>query len=504
MHSEEPIRSVLIVGGGIAGWMTATYLSVFLRPLGCRIEVLESADLGTIGVGEATLPRLVTLLRNLRLDEPEFMRSCGATYKLGTRFDDWQGSGHRYWHPYGVCGGTIDGIELFHPWLRAHLAGADPHAFSDHSMQARVAEALKAPRPLNGTSPIMDSGAYGYHLDATALATFLKGVATGQGVSEHFDEVEGVEIGDDGAIAAVRTKGGRDLSADLYIDCTGFAGLLIERALGDPWVDWSDTLLCDRVVLSPLPHDPELPPFTQASALSAGWRWRIPLSHRVGTGYLYSSRHCDDEAATAELIGSLPPREAVGTAPRYLRLRTGRRSAFWVANCVAVGTAGSFIEPLESTGIHFVQMALEALVEYFPDRCFDPILRRDYNAALGRACDETRDFVLLHYLLSNRDQDPFWRDARAVRPPDSLAEALERYDATGAVLAPGSPFSATSYHFIYAGNGRLPRRPNPQVNRIDPVETLAILERIRTRNAALAAALPTHRALIQAIHERVW
>jgi len=503
MSSPDPIRSILIVGGGLAGCMAALYLQRFLRFDQCLITLVESANVETIGVGEATSPRLVGFLRNLRLDETAFMRACHATYRLGTRFVDWRGPGHEYWQPFGVGGGWIDGVELFHPWLRAHRLGSAPAAYADYSLQAQAAQALKAPRPLTGSSPMMDAGGYAFHLDAAALAAHLRELSIGAGLIHLFDEVATVERDAAGDLACIRTQAGRELSADLYLDCTGARGLLIEGALGDRWIDWSDLLPCDRAVVTPLPRDPAAPPYTSIDAAAAGWRWRFPLSHRAGAGQVYSSRHLDDDGAAAHLLATLSPPERLGAVPRFLRTRVGRRSACWSHNCVAIGPAAGSCEPLEATGIDLIQLAIEALMEHFPDRRFDPVLRRDYNAALSLVHDEVRDLTLLHYLLGERDDTPFWRDARAVPVPTSLTEAMERHDATGAVRTSGA-FPSTSYHFICAGNGRLPRRPSPQVNRIDPTEAASIMARILSQNQALIATLPTHRALLQSIHEPAW
>jgi tryptophan halogenase len=504
MNSPDPIRSILIVGGGTAGWMAALYLTRFLHYGPCRITLVESANLDTIGVGETSNPRLLAFLRNLRLDEAAFIRACNATYNLGTCLTGWQGPGHEYWHPFGVCGGTIDGLDLFHPWLRAHRQGIAAAAYTDYSLQVQAARALKAPCPLTGTSPIMETGSYAFHLDAAALATHLRRIAIAEGVVSLFDEVEAVDLDAAGAIARLRTQSGRELTADLYLDCTGISSQLIEGALGAPWRDASDLLPCDRMVFTPLPRSPEPPPYTLVRAADAGWHWQFPLSHRDGAGYVYSSRHLDDEGAAAELLAAIPPPRRLGAVPRFLRTRVGWRSAPWTRNCVAIGPAAGYLEPLGPPGIHLIQIAIEALLERFPDRHFDPVLVRDYNAILEQVFTEARDFILLHYLLATREDTPFWREVRAATVPDSLGEAMERYAAIGLVWTPGSPFPPASYHFIYAGNDRLPRRPSPHVSRIDPAEAQAIMDQILKRNQALVATLPTHRALLQSIHEWTW
>ena len=502
MHEPENLKHLLVVGGGTAGWITAALLNRILGPLGCRITLVESANIATIGVGEATVPSLVRFVRVMGFDEDEFMRHTAATYKLGIKFTDWVRNDHSYWHPFGVCGGIIDKINLFHFWFMLRQAGGNVGSYASHSLQALLGDEGKAPRPAKGGSPIIESGAYAYHIDALALADFLKGVATKNGVSHIFDDVSHVVIGRDGVIANLLTESGRRLSADLFIDCTGFTGKLIEQGLGDPWIDWSNQLLSDRAVVLRLPPVAQMAPYTQAAAMPAGWIWQIPLSHRVGTGYVYSSRHQDDDGAAEALAARSGMLRAPGGEPRLLKMRVGRRRTFWLKNCVSVGLSAGFLEPLESTGIYLIQRAVELLLEYLPDRQFNDVLVRAYNARMAAIYDETRDFVLLHYLLSRRDDTAFWRDSRNVTPPDSLQNLLELYDEAGKI-EPGRAtlFGETSLYFILTGAGRLPRRLLITGTDTDPARIAKVLGQIRKQNKDLAATLPAHRWLMQHLHE---
>ena len=312
--------------------MTAAYLNRFLRAVGCRITLVESPGIGTIGVGEATVPPMVEYVRELKLDEEDFMRRCKATYKLGIKFINWVEQDHAYWHPFGLCGGRIDGVDLFHYWARSLAEGHEEGPYSSYSLQCLLGETSKAPRPLRGGSPIIDSGSYAYHLDAAAMADCLKELATGEGVEHLYDEVSHVALDDEGGIASVKTAGGRSLTADLYVDCSGFRGVLIEQALGDPWIDWSPLLRCDRALVLPQ-HCEQMPPYTQATALSAGWLWKIPLSHRTGCGYVYSSTHTDEEVAVREMGDALDVKRGQPVEPRRLEFRVGRRTNSWVRNC---------------------------------------------------------------------------------------------------------------------------------------------------------------------------
>ncbi len=501
MNDSDSVKSILIVGGGTAGWMSAAYLSRFMAGSDCTITLLESPEVGTIGVGEATIPSLVKFVRTLQLDEDEFLRRCHATYKLGIQFIDWIEKDYAYWHPFGVVGAVVKGVDLFHYWLIARRAGHDAGPYTSYSLQAQLAEAGLAPRPLQGSSPIIERGAYAYHLDAGALAEYLQEIATAAGVRHVVDHVQHVPLDERGFIDRVTTAGGGELSADLYLDCTGFKALLIEQALGDQYVDWSRQLLCDRAVVTQLPRDDATQPFTRSTALDAGWVWRIPLDNRVGCGYVYSSSHVDEETAARELLDYAAGLAGAALEPRLLKMRVGRRNDFWVKNCVSVGLASGFIEPLESTGIFFIQRSLELLTEYLPDRSFHHALSETYNRRMSAIYDDVRDFIVLHYLLNRRDDKPFWRDSRSITVPDSLRARLELYDEIGIVEPVRStPFRETSWYCILAGGRRLPRRSLPPIYFPEMQGILDLLAKVKKQNAMLAATLPSHQALMDQVH----
>lgn len=501
MTDTDTISRILIVGGGTAGWMSAIMLNRFLRPNGCQVTLVESTEIGTIGVGEATIPAMVKFVRALGLDEEAFMLNCSATYKLAIRFDDWIERRHTYWHPFGICGGMIEGLDLFHFWLKGRLDGSETLNYTDYSLQARLAEQVKAPRGHEGPSPIMDTGAYAYHLDAGALAQYLSEIATREGVQHLFGEVRHVVPDGAGGIERVETADGRSLAADFFIDCTGFRGRLIEAALEDPWIDWSHYLLCDRAVTMPLARDEEMPPYTCVTALDAGWMWRIPLSSRMGCGYVYSSAHTDQDTATRELIAHSGFRRDRTADPRHLEMKVGHRTEFWKGNCVSVGLASGFIEPLESTGIFFIQRALELLLEYFPANGKNDVLTRRFNQRMKAVYDEVLDFILLHYIL-NRRNEPFWRDARNVLLPDTLTETLELYDEGSRVEAGRSEvFLEPSYYFILTGGERLPRRPHSRMEYFDFHRVREVLGKIRAQNDGFINAVSHHRELIAKIHK---
>jgi tryptophan halogenase len=494
------LQSIAIVGGGTAGWMAAIYLNRFLRRMNGKVVLVESPTLGTIGVGEATIPSLTNFVRLLRLDEKEFMRRTSATYKLGIRFDDWARNGITYWHPFGVCGARINGNDLFPYWLKRRLATGSNLPYSDYSLQALLGEAEKAPWPFGGSSRIAETGSYAYHLDASALGDYLKEIATAEGVQHLFGTVQNVTLDEQGNIASLDIGGERSLAADLFLDATGFRGRLIEETLGDPWIDWSKFMLCDRAVALPLPRGDRFPPYTLSKAMPAGWAWRIPLSSRTGNGYVYSSAHLSPDAAAEALIAQSGLPRARGADPRHLQIRLGRRTNFWLRNCVSVGLASGFVEPLESTGIHLIQRAIMLLVEYLPDRGLNDALRRAYNARMAAVYDEVRDFIVLHYVLAQRDE-PFWRDARAVPLPDTLRESLALYDESGHIESPRLQlFPETSYFFILSGNGRLPRRPIAEVDVAPAGEIWHLLDRIRADNRDFVSRMRPHADFIAELH----
>lgn len=501
----QPVRNILIVGGGTAGWVAATFLNRFLDPGYCRVTLVESAAIGTIGVGEATVPPLVAFLRAMGIDEAAFMKASHATYKLGIKFVDWHRGQDEIWHPFGVIGAAqIGGLPLFHHWLRERQDGRDSSPFVSYSLQALLGDMGRGPHPLEGNplanSAIMQQGAYAYHLDAQAFAGFLRETAVMRGVRHVVDDVRQVVLDERGFITHVDTAHHGSLHADLFLDCTGFAAALIERRLGDRFIDWSGHLLCDSAVTLRPPHDGNFHPYTRAKAMSAGWCWRIPLRHRIGTGYVYSSRFIDHAAAAAELQAHAGQPEA---EPTRLAMKVGRREHFWVNNCVAIGLAAGFLEPLESTGIYLAQKSVERLLDYFPDLGFEPELIARYNQRVAKEYDEARDFIVLHYLLNQRQNSEFWRAARELPPPDSLAATLALYDRSGHVDWQGnSLFGDTAFHAIATGFQRLPQAAHGMVRQLRAEPAWEAMQRIKAANLQLAQALPDHGELLRRLHAR--
>ena len=487
-HAASPydrrIRTIAIVGGGTAGWLAASILARALPGTGTSLSLIESAEIGTVGVGEATIPPIIDLLRFLNIDEADFIRHTQATYKLGIRFSDWRRIGESYWHPFGTFGAPINRRPFFHSWNKARSEGLNL-AFNSFSLCATLGDAGQFQFPDTRPDTVASGLKYALHFDATLVAKYLRAYAERLGVMRLERTVAGATQGPAGEINALLFADNSALTADLYLDCSGFRGLLIEQALGTGYVPWTDLLPCDRAVAFATPVMQPRPPYTESRARDAGWQWRIPLQHRVGNGYVYSSAHCTDEQAHADLasmVGVAPEAE-----PRFLRFTTGRRKAFWNRNCVALGLSSGFLEPLESTSIHLIVSGIFHLLDHFPDRDFDRSNIDSYNEELIVETERIRDFIALHYCLTQRDDTALWRDCRAMALPDSLRERIERYRGTGRVRPrAGELFTDLSWFYIFEGMGVVPERGDPLLNVIDPAQFRKILSTLSQATEAAA------------------
>lgn len=453
------IRSIAIVGGGTAGWMSAVLLGHALRGSDVRITVVESAEIGIVGVGEATIPPILDFLDLVGVDREMFVRETQATIKLGIRFQDWKDVGEHYWHPFGSFGCAID-RRPFHHHLQRAAAWNEPRGVVDFSLGAALARAGRFTPPDPKAGPARAGLRYALHFDAALVARTLRKVAEGRGIDRLERTVVEATRSADGDVDELVFREGDRLAADLFIDCSGFRGLLIEGAMAAGYEDWTHWLPCDRAVAGPTALTDQTQLYTLSHARDAGWRWRIPLQHRVGNGYVYSSRHLEDQAALDDLT------EQVGgdflVEPRLLRFATGRRKAFWKGNVIALGLASGFLEPLESTSIHLVTSGLYKLLDHFPDRSFDPANTAAYNAALSEEYETIRDFILAHYCLSERRDTPFWRDVTNQSLPDSLQARIDLYRASGRChFRQGDLFADVNWYYVLHGLGLRPRNPDP-------------------------------------------
>ncbi len=487
MSEDRRIRKIVVLGGGTAGWIAASMLARTAPEHQCSITVVESSEIGTVGVGEATIPPIIDLLRMLGINEADFIRHTEATFKLGIRFQDWRKEGEGYWHPFGTFGTVINRRPFHHFFLKARLAGQDPQV-PDYSICAALGDAGKFQHP----DARNEAGLrYALHFDAGLVANYLRAYATQLGVERLDRKVSGAALRPDGFIEALVCADGSRIGGDLFIDCSGFRGVLIEECLHTGYLDWRDVLPCDRAVATQTGICEALPPFTVATACAAGWRWRIPLQHRTGNGYVYSSAHANDQQASDDLLRALGGRTL--TDLRTLRFVTGRRKMFWNRNCIALGLSAGFLEPLESTSIQLVVNAVWNLLDHFPDRDFDTRNRDSFNAELIQEFEGVRDFIVLHYCLTQRDDSDFWRQCRALRIPDSLLQRLELYRATGRIrTGPRDLFTDLSWFYILDGMGVAPRTIDPLVDGPLFAQVQGLLADYRAGIRKQVGLAPTH------------
>jgi tryptophan 7-halogenase len=491
--NDRHIRSIVIVGGGTAGWMTAAALAQSLKT-GCAITLIESEAIGTVGVGEATIPPIRQFNEMLGIDERDFVRATKGSFKLGIQFVDWAKIGHSYFHPFGSYGRDFDMVPVHQHWLRARAAGNDT-SLDDLCMAWAAAGRDKFAPPLADQRNVLSTYDYAYHFDAGLYAAYLRAYAEQRGVTRVEGKIADVSLhGETGHVASVTLDDGRVCAADLFIDCSGFRGLLIEGALKTGYEDWTHWLPCDRAVAVPCASSGPLKPYTRSTAREAGWQWRIPLQHRTGNGYVYCSNFISDTAAADTLLDNLDG-AALGD-PRQLRFTTGRRKQFWNRNVIAMGLAGGFMEPLESTSIHLIQAGISKLLALFPDRDFDPLVTAEYNRVGVTEFERIRDFLILHYKLTARDDSALWRYCATMSIPDSLHRKIDHFRRYGRLVASDMDlFGAPSWLAVHIGQLNWPQQTDPMIAFRD-IEGGDWLNKLRAAMAAEAGRLPPHEQFI--------
>jgi tryptophan 7-halogenase len=488
-----PIRSILIAGGGTAGWMTAAALSTALQNTGCTLTLIESEEIGTVGVGEATIPPIQLFNKIIGVDENEFVRATQGTFKLGIEFVDWTRPGHRYFHPFGRYGDDF-GLTPFHQqWLRSRALG-NRQEIEEYSLNHQAAYAGRFDVPNGRSPPVFTTFSYAYHFDAGLYARYLRGLAEGRGVTRVEGKIADVALrSGDGFVERLTLADGRAFDADLFIDCTGFRGLLTET-LETGYEAWTHWLPCDRAIAVPCARVEDPTPFTRSTARAAGWQWRIPLQHRTGNGIVYSSRHISDDEACATLMANLDGEAQAD--PRPLGFVTGRRRRAWNRNVIAIGLASGFLEPLESTSIHLIQTGISKLLSWFPDADFDSLLIEEYNCQVDAEMESVRDFLVLHYHANERTE-PLWAECRDMAIPDSLAAKIEMFRRSGRLIERKYDlFHPTSWIAVLLGQGIVPERYDPLADGVPPREVAAVLGAMQRTIRDAAQAMPGHQDYI--------
>jgi tryptophan halogenase len=494
--TENRIRSIVIAGGGTAGWMTAAALARVLGPDYARITLIESDEIGIVGVGEATIPQIGIYNRMLGIDENDFVRRTKGSFKLGIEFVNWGRLGHRYIHPFGSYGINMEGVSFHAFWQRLHQTGLAADV-AEYSLMATAAKQNKFMRPFDaGKSPLSEI-AYAFHFDAGLYAQFLRSHAEERGVIRREGKITAVhQRGTDGFIESLEMEDGARIDGELFIDCTGFRGLMIEQTLKAGFVDWSHWLPCNRALVVPCRSVPEITPYTRSTALAAGWQWRIPLQHRIGNGYVYCSDYISDDEARAALLANLDG-EALAE-PRQIRFTTGHRRKYWIKNCVAIGLASGFMEPLESTSIWMIQSGISRLLSNFPDRTFAEVDIDRYNRVLIEETEYIRDFLILHYKATERDDSPFWDYCRNMSIPERLDEKIRVFLNNGRTFREHEElFNDTSWFAVLGGQCGKPRSYDPVADLLSLEETQKRLEQIRGAIAKSADYMSNHREFIE-------
>jgi tryptophan 7-halogenase len=490
MH-QEPLKKILIVGGGTAGWMSA---AVLLHSLGrgYQIQLIESDEIGTVGVGEATIPSILKFNALIGIDEDEFMRRTQATFKLGIQFRNWGAVGDSYIHGFGSLGRKTGLVDFHHYWLKAQRAGRVDR-MDDYSINLLACEKNRFMRARgdNPNSPLADIR-HAFHFDAGLYAQYLRGYSERLGVTRTEGRIDRVQTDpDSGFVRSVTLADGSVHEADLFIDCSGFRGLLIEQTLHTGYDDWSRWLPCDSALAVPCESVSPLLPYTRSTAHGAGWQWRIPLQSRIGNGHVFSSRFMSQDEATAVLMQNLdgPPL----AEPRLIRFVTGKRKKFWNRNVVAVGLAAGFIEPLESTSIHLIQQAIVRLVELFPSRGFLAADIDEYNLQTATEFEQVRDFIVLHYHATQRDDTAFWRYCRTMDVPETLRRKTALFNASGRFFHQNDElFGETSWVQVMWGQGLRPQGYHALADNTDAESTYKMLANVKAVMHAVVDKMPTH------------
>src|SRR5690349_16195863 len=487
---------IVIVGGGTAGWMSAAALAGVLTREQVSVRLVESDEIGTVGVGEATLPQMKEFNDYVGIIESDMMRKTNATFKLGIEFVDWGYKGSSYIHPFGAHGKPTGAIAFHHQWVRALKAGRD-YNIEDFSYAIVAARNNKFEFPAGDPAAINSTYSYAYHFDASLYARFLRDFAEARGARRTEGKVVDVALHpESGDIASIKLQSGESIGGDLFIDCSGFRGLLIGRDPKNSFEDWTKWLPCDTALAVPCASAGQLTPHTRSTAREAGWQWRIPLQVRTGNGYVFSSAFISEDAAAATLMKNLDG--APLDEPRRIRFKAGRRLKSWRGNCLSIGLASGFLEPLESTSIYLIQMAIVNLLKLFPRKPIDPVLIDEFNRLVDLEYERVRDFLILHYYANTRDDSEFGKYCRNMDVPDSLREKIALFVHRGHVEKyKDGLFAPPSWLSVFLGQGLRPKHYDRLADNMELDATLSGLDSLRVSIGERVKAMPDHDAFVR-------
>jgi len=490
--------NIVIVGGGTSGYMAAAALTGVQNGTYAKVTLIESADIGTVGVGEATLPQIRDFNAYLGINEAEFMQKTKASIKLGIEFADWGEKGNSYIHPFGTFGESWLGVDFHNYYVKAKLAGHKVGHLDDYSFANTAARHNRFDFPSDDLSSIRSTYSYAYHFDAGLYALFLREFSEKRGLKRIEATINQVNLDtESGHIQSVTLTTGEIIKGDLFIDCSGFRSLMLGQALKTKWEDWSKWLVCDRALAIPSARSADFSPYTRSTALEAGWQWRIPLQHRTGNGYVFSSEFISEDEAARRLLGNLDGEPLAD--PRLLKFKSGRYTSSWVGNCIALGLSCGFLEPLESTSIYLAQIALTSLMQLLPEATIDPRLPSEFNRLIDIEYERVRDFLILHYYVNQRTDSPLWDYCRNMAVPDSLTYKIEQFRHRSQIFKyKDGLFSPASWLSVLMGQGVMPNGYNLMADRMDMETLKSDLDEYKERILSVVNTMTTHEDFIRA------
>lgn len=492
----KKIKKILILGGGSSGWMTAATLSKALQNTDYQIQLVESDQIGIVGVGEATIPPVQLFNQMLGIDENEFIKKTQATFKLGIKFVNWDKIGSEYHHAFGDAGKDIGNIRFYQYWLKMQALGKEKK-YENYSLNALASEEKRFMRSIDAGNSPLSNIAYAFHFDATLYAKYLRELSENCGVIRTEGKVNEVKQHQNSFIKSVVLEDGSEHDADFFIDCSGFRALLIGETLKTDFEDWSHWLPCDRAVTVASETIEEPWSYTQATAQSAGWQWRIPLQHRVGNGHVYSSKYMSDDEAKDILLKNIKGKALAD--PKIIRFKTGHRKQSWNKNCLAIGLSSGFLEPLESTSLHLIQVAIEQLLKFFPTMDFNQGDIDEYNRQANFEFARIRDFIILHYHATSRDDSDFWRYCRTMEVPDTLSEKITLFKKNGRIFRKDNEmFDYPSWFQVMNGQGLKPESYDPFVDAFTEQELTEKMDNILSVIRKSVDYMPSHTEYIRA------